>query len=92
MRRITNVEPRRQYKLWLRFDDDSAGEVDLSDLADRGVFQAWSDRSFFESVQLGPDRGITWPGELDLCADSLYQRVTGRSPLQTELIGAGVNA
>ena len=36
-----------------------------------------------ESVSLGPDRGITWPGELDLCADSLYLDLTGKSLRET---------
>ena len=79
MRRVTSVRPLDGYKVWLRFDDGVEGELDLGDLAGKGVFAAWSDRSCFESVSVGPDRGITWPGDLDLCADSLYLDLTGKS-------------
>lgn len=92
MRRVTQVEPRNGFRIWLRFDDDVEGELDLSDLAGRGVFAAWSDRDFFESVSLGPDRGITWPGDLDLCADSLYLDLTGKPFCDAEVSGAGAHA
>lgn len=39
--RPTAVEPRDGYRLWLCYSDGSAGEVDLSHLAGRGVFAAW---------------------------------------------------
>ena len=43
-----------QYRLWLRYDDGAEGEVDLSDLAGQGVFEAWRDKAFFTSVQIAP--------------------------------------
>jgi hypothetical protein len=67
-------------RLWLRFDDGVEGEVDLADLAGKGVFAAWQDPAFFAQVQLDGRGGITWPGELDLCPDSLYLEVTGLKP------------
>lgn len=73
------VRPRENYKIWLRYDDGASGEVDLSDMAGKGVFQAWEDREFFESVYLPAHRGVSWPGDLDLCADMLYMRLTGTS-------------
>ena len=78
--------------MWLRFDDGAEGEVDLNDRAGRGVFAAWSDRAFFESVSLGPDRGITWPGQLELCADSLYLALTGKPLRETVVSGTGAHA
>jgi hypothetical protein len=92
MKSVIHVEPREGFTVWLRFDDNVEGEVDLSDLAGRGVFSAWTDRNFFESVSLGPDRGITWPGGLDLCADSLYLHLTGKPLEGTEVRGAAVHA
>ena len=51
---ITAVEavPRAGYRIWLRYSDGVSGEVDLSDLTARGVFEAWRDRAFFERVQV----------------------------------------
>ncbi len=35
--RPTDVEPRAEHCLWIRYSDGTAGEVDLSHLAGRGV-------------------------------------------------------
>jgi hypothetical protein len=56
------------------------GEVDLSDLAGRGVFKAWNDLAFFNSVRLAPHGAIEWGSDLDICPDAMYMRVTGKSP------------
>ncbi|WP_423922616.1 DUF2442 domain-containing protein [Candidatus Poriferisodalis sp.] len=67
-------------RIWLRFSDGVKGEVDLSDLAGRGVFAAWSDRSVFESVRIGVARAICWGDDIDVCPDALYLRLTGIPP------------
>lgn len=68
------------YRIYLEFSDGNKGEVDLSDLAGKGVFQVWNDYEFFEKVHLGDHREIKWNDEIELCADSLYLRLTGKSP------------
>ena len=35
----TEVEARDGYRIWLRYQDGTAGEVDLSHLAGKGVFK-----------------------------------------------------
>lgn len=73
------VEPRDGYRIWLRFADGAEGEVDLSDLAGKGVFAAWEDRAFFERVSIA-DGAVAWSDEMDLCPDALYCRLTGKLP------------
>ena len=75
------VEAREGYRIWIRYADGASGEVDLSDLAGRGVFAAWNDRAFFESVHLTDYRAIAWgeDDEIDACADELYMRLTGKT-------------
>ena len=68
------------YHLWLRYDDGAEGTVDLSDLAGRGVFKAWSDPAFFKAVRLGPHGAIQWGPDIDVCPDALYMRLTGKTP------------
>ena len=47
--------PREGYKLFLRFEDGVAGEVDLSALAGRGVFASWRQLGMFEQGRIrGP--------------------------------------
>ena len=80
MIRPMSVHPLPNYRIYLEFSDGSKGEVDLSDLAGKGVFQVWNDYSFFEKVQIGPERQIMWNDYIELCADSLYLKLTGKTP------------
>lgn len=69
-----------QFRIWLRFEDGIEGTVDLSYLAGRGVFALWNEPSAFQNVQLGPHGELTWSDQVDLCPDSLYLKLTGKSP------------
>ena len=80
--RPTMVEPRQGYGIWMRYEDGSNGEIDLSDLAGRGVFQAWSDRAFFETVHIAPHDAIAWGEDIELCPDALYLQLTGKTAEQ----------
>ncbi len=73
------VEPREGYRIWLRYEDGVEGEVDLSDIERDGIFEVWNDRSFFEKVYISEFESVAWSDDLDLCPDSLYIRVTGKS-------------
>ena len=86
------VEPREDYRIWLRYSDGAEGEVDLSDLAGDGVFSAWDDRACFEAVHVTEYGAIAWSEELELCPDALYMRLTGKSvaavmPRALEVLG-----
>lgn len=73
------VAPREGYRIWLRYADGVEGEVDLSDLAGKGVFTAWNDRRFFERVYISEWRSIAWSDEIELCPDALYMEITGKT-------------
>ena len=76
------VEARPGYRIWLQFSDGVEGEVDLSGFAGQGVFAAWRNRAFFDSVRIDDARAVAWGDTLDLCADALYLRLTGMNPEQ----------
>jgi len=80
MKKIVEVRPLQRCRLWLRYEDGTEGEVDLSHLAGRGVFSAWDAPGAFEQVRVTVSGGITWGEDLELCPDSLYLRLTGASP------------
>ena len=73
------VEPRAGFRIWIRYRDAVAGEIDLSDLAGKGVFRRWNGAGAFERVRLA-NGGISWNDDLDLYPDALNLRLTGRSP------------
>ena len=79
MIRPTEVEPREGYRIWLQYSDGAAGEIDLSYLAQRGVFKAWNNRAYFETVHIAPAGGIAWGEEVELCPDALYVQLTDKS-------------
>ena len=76
--KIVEAVPRKHFRLFLRFEDDTAGEVDLSALAGRGVFAEWDEPGVFEQVGITEAGAVEWPGELDLCPDSLFLQLTGQ--------------
>ncbi len=79
MARLTEVEPRDGYRIWIRYSDGAAGVVDLSHLAGRGVFKAWKNRAFFQSVHLTTNGAVAWDEDIELCPDALYMRLTNKS-------------
>lgn len=80
MRRITKIKVLEGYRIALTFDDGVSGVVDLSDLAGKGVFTRWRERSFFEQARIGSSGEAVWGDELDLCPDALYLKATGKKP------------
>jgi len=80
MRKAVEARPLNGYRIWLRYADGVEGEVDLTDLANRGVFKAWTDRKVFEGVHIDGSGAVAWDEDIDLCPDALYMRLTGKTP------------
>ena len=72
------VKALEGYRLWIKYSDGVEGVVDLSDLVGKGVFALWKDYREFHKVYIGPGGAIAWGGEIDLCPDALYLRITGK--------------
>ena len=83
MNRVTQVEPRDGFRIWIQYSDGSAGEVDLSDMIAKGVFRAWDDPGFFDRVHVAPHGAVAWSEGIELCPDALYIELTGKTaPLE----------
>jgi hypothetical protein len=80
MLRPISVRALTDYRLYLKFSDGEKGDVDLSHLAGKGVFEAWNDYAFFRRVRVSPHRSIEWDNEIELCPDALYMQLTGKTP------------
>ena len=78
--KILETRPLDDYKIWLKFDDGVTGEVDLSHLAEKGVFEFWNNYENFKNVSIENGRSLIWSDEIDIDADSLYLKLTGKKP------------
>lgn len=79
MIRPTEVEPRDGYRIWLRFQDATTREIGPLHLAGRGVFKLWNERGCFNMVRVSSAGGVAWGEDVELCPDSLYMQLTGKS-------------
>ncbi len=80
MHRIAEVRALRDHRVWVRFENGVDGEVDLAELAGKGVFAAWNDPGFFSKVAVDPvTHTLAWPGGIDLCPDALYDDLESAS-------------
>ena len=74
------VGPLEGYRIWVRFDDGTSGELDLSDIATQPMGKPWKDRRVFETVHVGDIGEIIWyspPVDIDLCPEWAYTEITG---------------
>ena len=78
MVRLVDLKPVGSRHLWLRYDDGSEGVIDLSEFAGRGVFAIWQDERRFRQVRIGDGGEVVWDESVDLCADALYLKITGK--------------
>jgi hypothetical protein len=75
---VTDVEVLGHYRLRLTFSDGRVGEVDVSDIRNKGnLFAALRDPEYFARVQVDPEVGtVAWPNGLDLAPERLYREAT----------------
>jgi hypothetical protein len=74
--RIVTVEPRSGYRLSIAFDDGTAGQVDLSHLAGRGVFARWTEETF-RAAHVTEAGAVAWDDEIEIGSDTLYLKISG---------------
>jgi hypothetical protein len=72
---IQNAMVESAHTLSVRFTDGHEGVITLERLTQcGGVVQALRDPLVFERVTVGSGgRYLTWPGDIDFCADALWQ-------------------
>lgn len=75
--RVADVRPLPGFSLWVRFNDGTEGTVSMAAFLSSnraGVFSVLRDTALFSQVRL--DYGaVTWPGELDLAPDAMYEAI-----------------
>jgi hypothetical protein len=74
---VVEVVPQQDYRLFVRFRDGVAGNVELRPESLTGALAPLADPEFFQKVFI--DCGaVAWPGEIDLAPDAMYAEVAGQ--------------
>lgn len=78
---VTDTKALPDYRLWVRFSDNTEGEIDLKDLVAsdaRPIVAALRDESKFSSIHVEMDT-VVWANGFDLAPEYLYARAKTRS-------------
>lgn len=74
MIRVTDARLVRDFVVWVRFNDGSEGEVDLSGELDGPVFEPLKDPKVFAEFKVDPDvHTLVWPNGADLAPEFLHE-------------------
>jgi len=70
------IKPLEPYKIWIKFEDNLEGIIDLNFLAKQGIFNKWDENSLFNNVYINSETfSIAWDDELELCPNTLYMNL-----------------
>jgi hypothetical protein len=75
MERIIQLEARQPYRLYVRFDDGTEGEVDLAQRMRGPMFEPLKEPGYFAQVRLSDYGAPCWPNGLDLAPDAIHLRL-----------------
>jgi Protein of unknown function (DUF2442) len=74
--RVIDARHAGGYRLWLRFDDNLTGEIDLQSELWGPVFEALKDMREFAKLRADPElETLAWENGADLAPEFLYERV-----------------
>jgi hypothetical protein len=71
------------FRLRVEFDGGQSGVLHLEPLIlGGGVFSRLSDSALRQQVKIDEGgRSLSWPGDIDLCADAIFERVISHLPV-----------
>jgi hypothetical protein len=73
---VTEARYVSGYTIWLRFEDGTEGEIDLSEELNGPVFEPLRDQAFIAQLRVNADTGtVEWPNGADLAPEFLYEKV-----------------
>jgi len=80
MLNVCDVKVCGAHRLWLRFSDGAAGEIDLGSQLTGPIFQPLRDPSAFAAVRVDPEiRTIAWPNGADFAPEFLRSLLDGNA-------------
>ena len=75
--KLEQIRPLPGNRIYPRYADGAEGDVDLSEVVGRDVFSRLSDPEHFGTVYITESGDMPCGQDLELCADTLYVKLTG---------------
>ncbi|MFZ1538164.1 MAG: DUF2442 domain-containing protein [Chromatiaceae bacterium] len=72
---VTKVEPRENYQIYIEFDNDECGVLNMEPYLDFGVFRRIRDLTEFTQVRVSFDT-VEWSAGIDLDPQFVYEKCT----------------
>ncbi len=70
---VVNVVPRDNYQIYVEFDNDECGILNMEPYLDFGIFSKIKDQSLFAKVRISFDT-IEWGNGIDLDPQFVYDK------------------
>ena len=70
---VVNVVPRDNYQIYVEFDNDECGILNMEPYLDFGIFSKIKDQSLFAKVRVSFDT-IEWENGIDLDPQFVYDK------------------
>lgn len=80
---VTEAKALPDYRLWVRFSDNTEGDVDLKDFIAsdaRPIVAALLDKAAFSTIRVEMDT-VVWANGFDLAPEFLHAQVKARTPV-----------
>jgi hypothetical protein len=73
---VKEAKYRHNYVIWVRFNDDAEGEVDLANELEGEIFGPLKNTKKFKSFKVDPFLGtIVWENGADIAPEFLYENM-----------------
>lgn len=70
------IEPLEGYKLFVKYNDGTEGEMDLSNFVEKDEFSSLKDMKEFRRVYIDKkSKDICWNENLSICKDATYKQI-----------------
>jgi hypothetical protein len=75
--RVKEARHVKDYRVWIRFQDGTEGEIDLGKELWGEMFEALRDVEAFRQLRVDPElHTIVWPNGADLSPEFLYSQLS----------------
>jgi hypothetical protein len=75
VQKVSLVRALSGYRIYVQFEDGTAGEIDVSDRLFGPIFEPLRDESEFRKVAVDEFGAVAWPCGADLAPDAIYRRL-----------------